>query len=315
MLRYVAARLLRAVPIAVGLSAALFFLMHAAPGGPLSVYLDNPNLRPEDVERLRRALGLDRPVHEQYLHWLFAFLRGDWGVSYVDGRSALSRVSERLPATLELMGSALSLALGVALTLSSLAATRRGRTADHVANLFSLGGLSMPTFWLGLMLQLFFAVALSWLPSAGRAGPDGGGRLLHLILPSVTLAFFYASSWTRYLRASLVEALAEPHVRAGRARGVPSARILFRHALPNALIPFTTVVSLDVALLLSGAVVTETVFAWPGMGSLLVESIQRRDYAVLMGILMSSSALIILATIAADLIYGIIDPRVRVASK
>lgn len=318
MLAYATGRLLRAVPLLLGLSGVVFFLIHAAPGGPLSVYLANPNVRPEDIERLRHSLGLDRPLHVQYLLWLGAFLKGDWGYSYVDGRSAFARVSERIPATLELMGSAFVTALAVALLLGSLAALRRGRLLDEITSAVSFAGISMPTFWFGLMLQLTLAVQLKWFPSAGRDSPGGGDladRLQHLVLPASTLALFYAASWMRYLRASLVEALAQDYVRAGRARGLPGWRLLLRHALPNALIPLATVLALDFALLFSGAVVTETVFAWPGMGSLLVESIYRRDYSVLMGILMASSVLIVVLNLAADLLYSLLDPRVRVAAK
>jgi peptide/nickel transport system permease protein len=278
------------------------------------VYLSNPNVRPEDIARLEKALGLDRPLHEQYVNWLTAFLKGDWGFSYMDGRPAFERILERVPATLELMGSAFGLALVLAIVFGSLAAIRRGKQADRVASALSFMGISMPVFWLGLILQLVFAVELRWFPSAGRLGPMGGdflNRLHHLVLPVCTLAVLYASSWMRYVRASLIETLGSVFIRAGRARGASDPRILFRHALPNALIPLTTVWGMDLALLFSGAVVTETVFAWPGMGSLLVESVYRRDYSVLMGILMSGSVLIVLINLATDVVYGWLDPRVR----
>jgi peptide/nickel transport system permease protein len=278
------------------------------------VYLSNPNVRPEDIARLEKALGLDRPLHEQYVNWLKAFLEGDWGFSYMDGRPALERILERVPATLELMGSAFGLALVLAIVFGSLAAIRRGKQADRVASALSFMGISMPVFWLGLILQLVFAVELRWFPSAGRLGPMGGdflNRLHHLVLPVCTLAVLYASSWMRYVRASLIETLGSVFIRAGRARGASDPRILFRHALPNALIPLTTVWGMDLALLFSGAVVTETVFAWPGMGSLLVESVYRRDYSVLMGILMSGSVIIVLINLVTDVVYGWLDPRVR----
>jgi peptide/nickel transport system permease protein len=313
MLQYAARRLLRAIPLLLGLSLGIFILIHAAPGGPLSVYLSNPNVRPEDIERLRHALGLDRPIHEQYVLWLRAFLSGDWGYSYVDGRSALARVLERIPATIELMGSAFLLALTVAVSFGSLAALRQNRPADRLISLASFAGIAIPTFWLGLMLQLVFAVQLKWFPSAGRASLGAGGwtdRIPYLVLPAITLALFYASSWLRYVRASLVETLSQQHVQAARARGLSLSRLVFRHALPNALIPLTTVLALDFAVLFSGAVITETVFSWPGMGSLLVESIYRRDYSVLMGILMTGSVMVVVTNLAIDLAYGWMDPRV-----
>lgn len=308
---YVFGRLLRAVPLLLGLTVVIFALIHAAPGGPLTVYLTNPNVTPEDIARLERALGLDRSLPEQYLSWLSAFLRGDWGFSYVDGRPVLDRILERLPATIELMVSAFVLALALALGLGCLAGLRPGGRLDRLVSSASIVGISLPTFWLGLVLQLVFAVELRWFPTAGRMGPGGGARLAHLVLPTATLALLYASSWIRYVRTSLKETLSREFVRAGRARGLPERRLLLRHALPNALFPLVTVLALDVALLFSGAVVTETVFGWPGMGTLLVDSVYRRDYSVLMGILMAGSVLIVLSSLVADVAYGWLDPRVR----
>jgi peptide/nickel transport system permease protein len=289
--------------------------VHSAPGGPLTVYLSNPNVRPEDVERLERLLGLDRPLHQQYLGWLSAFATGDWGFSYVDGRPVLERVLERAGGTLELMGSAFALALASALVLGSLAALRPASLTDSLVSGASIVGISLPTFWLGLVLQLVFAVELRWLPTAGRMGVTGEGRLAHLVLPAATLSSFYAASWIRYIRASLGATLSRDFVRAGRASGLSEMRLLVRHSLPNALFPLVTVLSLDFALLFSGAVVTETVFAWPGMGTLLVDSVYRRDYSVLMAILMVGSVAVVLSNLAADVLYGWLDPRVRVAQK
>ncbi|HJS74925.1 MAG TPA: ABC transporter permease [Vicinamibacteria bacterium] len=315
MAAYVAGRLLRAIPLLLGLSILVFALIHAAPGGPLTVYLSNPNVRPEDIARLERLLGLDRPLHEQYLGWLSAFLTGDWGFSYVDGRPVLDRVLERAGGTLELMGTAFLLALTVALALGSLAALRPKSLVDSLVSGASMVGISLPTFWLGLVLQLVFAVELRLLPTAGRMAIGGEGRLAHLVLPAVTLASFYAASWIRYIRSSLASTLSRDFVRAGRGRGINEPTLLFRHSLPNALFPLVTVLALDFALLFSGAVVTETVFAWPGMGTLLVDSVYRRDYSVLMAILMVGSAAVVLSNLAADVIYGWLDPRVRVARK
>jgi peptide/nickel transport system permease protein len=315
MAAYVAGRLLRAIPLLLGLSILIFALVHAAPGGPLTVYLSNPNVRPEDIARLERLLGLDRPLHEQYLRWLSAFASGDWGFSYVDGRPVLERVLERAGATAELMGSAFFLALVVALVLGSVAALRPGSLGGTLVSGASIVGISLPTFWLGLVLQLVFGVALRWLPTAGRMDTAGGGRFAHLVLPAATLASFYAASWIRYIRASLGVALSHDFVRAGRARGLSEAKLLLRHSLPNALFPLVTVLALDFALLFSGAVVTETVFAWPGMGTLLVDSVYRRDYSVLMAILLVGSVAVVFSNLAADVLYGWLDPRVRVSRK
>jgi peptide/nickel transport system permease protein len=311
MLTYVAGRIVRAVPLLLGLSLLVFALVHAAPGGPLTVYLTNPNVRPEDIARLERLLGLDRPLPEQYWSWVSAFARGDWGFSYVDGRPVLARILERVPATLELMGGAFALALVLALALGSLAALRPRSVAASLVSGVSMVGISLPTFWLGLVLQLVFAVELGWFPTSGRQGAVDGARISYLALPVLTLALFYAASWIRFVRASLGETLAREFVRAGRSRGLSESRLLVRHAIPNALFPLVTVLALDFALLFSGAVVTETVFAWPGMGTLLVDSVYRRDYSVLMGILMVGSVAIVVSNLAADVVYGWLDPRVR----
>lgn len=315
MVAYILGRLLRAIPLFLGLSLIVFALIHAAPGGPLTVYLSNPNVTPEDIARLERNLGLDRPLPVQYFNWLTAFVKGDWGYSYVDGRAVLDRILERAPATLELMASAFVLALFVALLFGSLAALRPGSWLDRAISSASIVGISVPTFWLGLVLQLVFAVELRWLPTAGRMGPLGGDRIAYLVLPVLTLGLFYAASWIRYIRASLGETLGKNFVRAGRARGLPEPGVVLGHALPSALFPLITVLSLDFALLFSGAVVTETVFAWPGMGTLLVDSVYRRDYSVLMGILMAGSALIVLSNLLADVAYGVLDPRVRLMER
>jgi len=315
MTTYIGARILRSVPLLLGISVIVFALIHAAPGGPLTVYLSNPNVTPDDIARLEAKLGLDRPLPVQYASWLWAFARGDWGYSYVDGRPVTERILERAPATLELMVSATILALILSLLLGSAAALHPRHWASRFVSAGSVLGISVPTFWLGLVLQLIFAVELRLLPTAGRMSPGGGERLAYLVLPVSTLALFYASSWIRYVRASLIETLQQPFIRAGRGRGILESHILFVDALPNAIFPLITVWALDFAMLFSGAVVTETVFAWPGMGTLLLDSVYRRDYSVLMGILMAGSALIIGFNLAADVLYGWLDPRVRLVEE
>jgi len=295
------------------ISALVFVLIHAAPGGPLAIYLSNPNVRPEDIERLRRALGLDRPVWQQYVAWLGAFVRGDWGYSFSDGRPVAARIAERLPATLELVGVAMAGALAIALPAGIASAARRGSWIDRTIGAASIAGVSVPAFWFGLLLQIVFAIALGWLPSSGRTTPGSGGlgdHLQHLVLPATVLAFVQAASWSRYLRGSMVDTLAQPFVLAARARGVPARRVLLRHALRHAVGPVLAVVMVDAALLASGAVVTESVFAWPGLGSLFTDALARRDYTVLMALLMLTSAAIVVLNVAADVMHAALDPRV-----
>ncbi len=314
MLRFLLRRALQSLPLLLLVSLLVFLLIHAAPGGPLAVYLSNPNVRPQDIERLRHALGLDRPLWQQYFAWLTAFARGDWGYSFTDGRAVSERILDRVPASLELVGASFVASLALTFPAGIGAAVRRAGWFDRVTTALAFAGISLPVFWLGLLLQMIFAVALGWLPSAGRAtvGAAGlGDRLQHLVMPVTVLSFVQAAAWSRFLRASMIDALGRPFVLAAEARGLSRARVICRHALANALAPLATVVLLDAALVVSGAVVTESVFAWPGIGSLFTEALARRDYSVLMALLMLTSTAVIVLNVVADTAYAILDPRVR----
>ena len=311
-MRFAVRRLAQAVPLLVIISLLIFGLIHAAPGGPLSLYLDNPNVRPADIERLRRAMGLDQPLGTQYVRWLAAFVRGDWGYSYADGRPVVDRLAERVPATLQLVGTSTVVAVLVSIGVGIAAARRHA--ADRVASIGAVAGLSIPVFWLGLVLQLLFANTLGWLPSSGMASFEDGGfadRVAHLVLPVAVLAVAHAAGWSRYLRGSLRIALAQPFANAARARGVTEGRIVTRHALRHALLPFATVVLLDASIMASGAVVTESVFAWPGIGSLFTEALAKRDYTVLMAFLMCASIAVVTLSFLADVAVHALDPRTR----
>ena len=310
--RLIGRRVLHALPLLLGISVLLFGLLHLAPGGPLSMYLENPNVRPADIERLRRAMGLDRPLSVQYVSWLTAFVRGDWGYSYADGRPVLERVVERLPATLELIGTAVLLALLAALPAGVFAAARR--RVDRITGPVAVAGISLPVFWFGLLLQLVFASALGWFPSSGRQSFGGGDfvdRLTHLVLPATVLAVVLSAAWSRYLRGAMRQSLSLPFIDIARARGLSERRLLWRHALPIALPTFVTVVLLDSAMLASGAVVTESVFSWPGIGSLFTESLAKRDYTVLMAFLMIGSVAVVVLNLVADVVVLWLDPRAR----
>jgi len=316
LIRFLARRCLQAVPLLLVVSTLVFVLIHAAPGGPLAIYLANPNVRPADIERLRRALGLDRPLWQQYWSWLWAFVRGDWGYSFSDGRPVVARIVERVPATLELVGVSLACALALTMPAGILAAVRRGGWFDRLTTAASIAGVSLPAFWFGLLLQMIFAVGLGWLPSSGRATPgeaDAVDHLQHLLLPTAVLAIVLASGWSRYLRGSMLGTLSLPFIASARARGLTERRVVLRHALRNALGPLIALVTVDAALLVSGAVVTESVFAWPGLGSLFTEAIARRDYTVLMALLMLSASAVVAFNIVADLAHALVDPRVPVS--
>lgn len=311
-MRLLLRRSVLAVPLLLLVSALVFALLQAVPGGPLAAYLENPNVRSEDIARLRTAMGLDAPVSVQYVRWLTAFVQGDWGYSYADGRPVLLRVLERVPATLELVLSGSMLALLFAFPLGLVAATRTW--GERLSRVVTTAGVSVPVFWLGLLLQLSFAMQLGWLPSSGRQSFGATGladRLSHLVLPALVLAVVQGAAWTRYLQRSVRDTLALPFVNAGRQRGLSESRLVWRHALPNALAPFVTVVLLDAAMLASGAVVTESVFAWPGVGSLFTEALVKRDYPVLMAFLMVGAVTVIVLNLLADLAVARLDPRTR----
>lgn len=307
-------RVAQAIPLLLLLSVLIFALLHAAPGGPLAIYLENPNVRPADIERLKVSLGLDQPLPVQYLAWLRGFVTGDWGFSFTDGRPVVTRIAERIPATLELVSASLAVALLAAIPVGVITAVRKRAVVDRVTAALTVAGISLPAFWLGLLLQLVFAVWLGWAPSSGRSSLLGGGlgdRLAHLVLPATTLAVLHAAAWTRYLRSAMGEVLLQRFVLAARGRGVPARQVHYRHALRNALLPFFTVVMLDAAIMVSGAVMTESVFAWPGLGGLFTEALARRDYTVLMAFLMLSSVVVVVMNLLADLAARWLDPRVR----
>jgi peptide/nickel transport system permease protein len=308
---FVLRRVAQSVPLLLIISLLVFALIHAAPGGPLALYLDNPNVRPEDIARLRTAMGLDRSLPEQYISWLGSFVRGDWGFSYADGRPVLARILERVPASVELAAVALLVALIAAVPAGILAAVHR--RFDRVSSFAAIAGISLPVFWFGLVLQLVFAHALGWFPSSGRASFGSGGfadRVAHVALPAAVLAAVHAAAWSRYVRNAMRDALSQHFIRSARSRGASETRILLRHALPNAMTPFITVVLLDASLMVSGAVVTESVFAWPGVGSLFTEALAKRDYSVLMAFLMCGSVAVMVLNLIADLAVRAIDPRV-----
>jgi peptide/nickel transport system permease protein len=265
------------------------------------------------VERLRAALGLDQPLYIQYAAWLKGFLTGEWGYSFVDGRPVAVRIVERVPATLELIGSAMVLALVVAIPAGVVTAKRRGSWLDTATSTAAFAGISLPLFWFALILQLVFAVQLGWLPSSGRTSVFDGSfedRLRHLVLPAAVLAALHAAAWSRFLRSSMVTALKQRFVMAAEARGLPARSVTWRHAFRTALLPFVSVALLDAAIMVSGAVITESVFTWPGLGALFTESLARRDYSVMMAFLMLTSTAVIVLNLVADLAYRWLDPRI-----
>lgn len=313
--RYVLRRLIQALPLLLGISVVSFAILKVAPGGPLAAYEANPYVTDDDIRRLEHEFGLDQPIPVQYVSWLSKFVTGDWGYSYAYHQPVLALIGERLPNTVYLMGVVFLVVLAIAIPVGMLTALRQYSWFDHVVTGSTFAFLSMPTFWLGLLLIIFFGLQLGWLPLGGMATQgaafDVGDRLRHLILPVATLALVSIGAYTRYLRASMLETIGQDYMRTARAKGLAERVVVARHALKNAAIPLVTVAALDLPELFVGALVTEQIFGWPGMGRLFWDAATRFDYPVLMGILAVSAALIILANLVADVIYGYLDPRIR----
>jgi len=293
-----------ALIVVLGVCTLVFLLLHLVPGDPVDAMLGE-SARPADRAALRASLGLDQPLLEQYTRYLVGLARLDLGQSFQDQRPVSAVLAERLPATLQLAAAALLLALVLAIPLGVLAAKHRGGPIDGAAMGFSLLGISLPNFWLGPLLILVFSLWLGWTPVSGNDGA------LSLVLPAITLGTGLAAVLARMVRASVLEVLGEDYIRTARAKGLSEAAVLRRHALRNAWLPVLTLVGLQLGGVLGGAVITETVFAWPGVGSLLVESIQSRDYPVVQGCVLLISVLYVLVNALTDLAYARVDPRIR----
>jgi peptide/nickel transport system permease protein len=306
MTQSILSRIGSAVQVVFGVCTLVFLLIHLVPGDPVEAMLGE-SARPADRQALREALGLDQPLFEQYLRYLGGLARLDLGQSFQFQRPVTDLLAERAPPTLELAGAALALALVLAVPLGVLAARNRGGALDSGAMGFSLLGISIPNFWLGPLLILVFSLWLGWTPVSGRDGP------VSLILPAVTLGTGLAAVLARMVRSSVLEVLGEDFVRTARAKGLSETAVMWHHALRNAWLPVLTLVGLQLGGLLGGAVITETVFAWPGVGSLLVEAIQNRDYPVVQASVLLVSLAYVLVNTLTDLIYAWVDPRIRLA--
>ena len=314
MRRYLARRLLLLVPVLVGVSIVIFGVLHLSPGDPAEIMLGSQATQ-EDLARLRASLGLNEPLPVQYAHWMAHVVRGDLGRSIWMKRPVLPEVLGRLGATLLLTGTALLLSTigGLALGVSSAAWPRS--LLDRFSAVASLFGASMPSFWLGIVLMVVFALWLGWLPASGMFAPHGGGGvgdlLSHLILPAVTLAAASITIIARLTRSTMLETLGQDYVRTARAKGVAEGGVLLRHGLKNALIPIVTVVGVQAGDLLGGAVLTETVFAWPGVGTLMVQGILARDFPLVQGCVLVVALAFAVINLAVDLLYAWLDPRIR----
>jgi len=318
VLGYLVRRLLQAVPLVLGILVLTFVLIHLAPGDPIYA-LAGQSGDAAYYAAMRAKYGLDRPLVEQLAIYLLNASHGDFGYSYTHSQPALAVIADRIPATLLLMGPALALSTAAGVWLGAQAAAHANRPSDHVIVAGTLIGAAIPAFWLGQVLVIVFAAELGLFPvqgmSAARGSPTGLVGALdvahHLVLPVVTLATLQLTLVTRLTRSGLREALAEDYVLTGRAKGLTGAQVLVRHALPNALLPVVTVIGGQFGTLLTGAVLVEIIFAWPGLGRLLYDATLARDYPLLMGIFLVASVSVILANLVVDVLYGWLDPRVR----
>jgi len=323
MTQYLIRRSIQALFTLLVISVILFGLISAVPGGIMAAYEENPDMTAEDFARLRERYGLDDPVPVRYLKWLGNVLRGDWGKSFVSNRPALQEIAERLPNTVLLMGVMLIVTLLLAIPLGILSALKQYSLFDHIATTLAFAGNSLPVFWFGLLLIIIFSVTLKG-PDGGPLLPGSGmatlgapfslwDRIRHLILPVSMLALVSAAGYMRYLRSSMLDVIHEDYVRTARAKGLTERKVIYKHALRNALIPLVTLIGLDLPALFGGALFTETIFSWPGIGRLYFTSALKTDYPMVMSILMIYSALIIVSSLLVDVVYTLLDPRIRLS--
>jgi len=322
LLNYVVRRTLQNIPILLLVSVVLFAILQQAPGGPLTPYLQNPHITQADIIRLKHNLGLDQPVPVQYFKWLGKVLTGDFGWSMSNSEPVTTAIVERMPATFELMGASFVVSIAVGVAFGILSAVRQYSWTDYVITTFAFFGQSMPVFWFALMLQLLFAVIgipigggyKLVLPSAGISTLDTfdfGDRISHLILPTIVLSLAFIAQYSRFMRSSMLEVLRTDYMRTAAAKGVSRLGVIFKHGFKNALIPLVTIVALTLPGVVAGAVITETIFAWPGMGRLFYNALTQFDFALLMGYMMMVSCLVVFCNLLADICYAWLDPRVK----
>jgi len=325
--RYLIRRVLQAIPLLLLVSICVFLMIELSPMDPLAMYEDNPDISPEDMIRIRERLGIGQPVHVRYWKWISNLVRGDLGTSNVTWRPAIEEIEERLPNTLYLMSASFVTTLLLAIPLGIISAIRQYSLLDYVVTTFAFMWRSIPIFWFGLILIIIFHVSLK-NPFSGRPLFPGSGMYdirtkglpgyniildyaHHLALPLAMLTLFSAARYTRFMRSSMLEVIHQDYIRTARAKGLWERVVLYRHALKNAAIPLATLIALDLPMLFSGALYTETMFSWPGMGRLFLRSAERVDYAVLMAVVMINAALIVFFQMVADVVYAYLDPRIR----
>jgi peptide/nickel transport system permease protein len=322
MTRYIIRELLQKIPLLIIISIIVFLLANSLPSGLMASYEGNPNISKEDLVRLQEELGLNTPVHIKYIRWLGNVVRGDLGYSLVSRRPVAEEIAERLPATLYLGLTSFVISLVIAIPLGILAARRQYSIFDNVATIFAYVGQSIPVFWFGLILIIIFNGTLT-NPVTDRPLFPGGGmytigapwslldRLHHLFLPVVMLSLLQVATHMRYMRSGMLEVIRQDYIRTARSKGLSERAVIYGHALKNSLLPLVTIIGLELPTLVNGAVFTETIFSWPGIGRLFINSAERGDYVMLMAIIMLSTILVLVFTLLTDITYAFLDPRIQ----
>jgi peptide/nickel transport system permease protein len=319
MARYIARRLIQAIPIIIGISVISFLIVYLSPGDPFDRFRSN-KVSPEVIENLRRVYGLDQPLPVQFVKWFTSFWSFPWnptawGYSITDGLPVRDKIFGRIPSTLQLMGVSLFFTVVIAIPIGILGAIRQYSWSDKIITIAATIGYALPTFWLGLILKQIFAVQLDIFPLFGKYSFGKEGDVLdlawHLVLPVATLTVVGVAGWSRYMRASMLEVLRADYIRTAKAKGLAESRVIFKHALRNALIPIVTLLGLTVPALLTGAAITEAVFTWPGLGGLGVSSVIERDYPVVLAFVMMGGFMVIIGNLLADVLYAVVDPRIK----
>jgi peptide/nickel transport system permease protein len=319
MWTYILKRILISIPLIIGLATVTFFIIHMAPGDPMALYR-NPDISPEVMELMRKNLGLDQPLHIQYVKWLGSVARGNFGVSFTAHRPVLDILKEAIPNTLQLTFLALLLDIIVGIVIGVISAIKQYTYVDHSITVSALFIYSMPSFWLGLMLILLFSLLLGWLPASQMQSINADlfgfwhrmwDRITHLIMPVFVLGIATAAGTARFMRGSLLEVIRQDYIRTARAKGLSERVVVFKHGLRNALIPIITLTGLYLPFLLGGSVITETIFAWPGMGRVAVGAIFARDYPVVLAVNLIAAVMVVMGNLLADITYSLLDPRIR----
>lgn len=313
--KYTLKRLLIAIPTFLGITILAYFILNLAPGSPLDAMLVDPRITAAELERKRIALGLDKPVIVQYFNWLKMLLQGDLGFSYSTQRPVADMILERLPATATLAGASMVFSLLIAIPLGIFAATKPNSKRDYISGGISMLMMATPNFFVGLVFIYFFAIVFQILPSGGMYSSAGGAKTFadlakHMIMPCMVLSFQQIGNWVRHMRSGMLEVMQEDYIRTARSKGLKQKMVIIKHGLKNALIPVITIIGMSIPSLVGGAVVTEQVFGWPGVGSLMVTAIEARDYPVIMGVTVMIAVAVLLANILTDLAYGFVDPRI-----